>query len=76
LREDKSVQLLAEVLNHVIALRFTVDEEVKANSLLEADNALDLLLDELFILLSGELSLAELGTSLTDLLGLLFEVAG
>lgn len=70
LGEDKAVEELTEVLDHVVTLGFTVDEEVEANLLLEADNGLNLLLDELVVLLLGELALAELGTSLTNLLGL------
>lgn len=48
-----------------------MDEEVEANLLLETDNGLDLLLDELVILLGGDLALAQLSTSLTDLFSLL-----
>ena len=47
-----------------------MDEEVKADALLETDNALDLLLDELLILGFGNFLLVELGAGLTDLLGL------
>jgi len=50
-----------------------VDEKIKANLLLEADDAFNLLLDELLVLGFGDFALAELGTSLTDLLGLLKE---
>lgn len=74
--EDKAVELFTEVLNHVVTFGFTVDKEVEANALLEAHNGLNLLLDELFVLLSGELALAELSTSLTDFLGLLFKSMG
>lgn len=53
-----------------------MDEEVETDLLLEADNGLDLLLDELVVLLNGDLTLAELGTGLSDLLGLLMKKEG
>lgn len=65
------MELLAEVLHHVVPLGFTVNKKVKTDLLLEADNKFDFLLDEIFVLFGGELSLAELGTSLANLLGLL-----
>jgi hypothetical protein len=65
------MELLAEVLNHIVAFGFTVHEQVEANLLLEAYNHLDLLLDELVILLLCDLTLSELETSLTNLLSLL-----
>lgn len=71
LGEDETIQLLTKVLNHVVSLRFTMDQEIKADFLLEADNSLNLLLDELFVLLRSEFAFAKLGTSKTDLLGLL-----
>jgi hypothetical protein len=51
-----------------------VDEEVEADLLLETNNALDLLLQEVLVLGLAKLALGELGTCLTDLLGLLLEV--
>ena len=71
LSEDKSVELFTEVLDHVISFWFTVDKEVKADLLLEANDALDLLLDEVLILGLSNLALVELGTGVTDFLGLL-----
>ena len=65
------MKLLAEVLHHVVSLGFTVNEQVEANFLLEADDALDLLLDEVVVLSLSNLALGELSTSSTDLLGLL-----
>ncbi len=47
-----------------------MDEEVEADALLEADDVLNLLLNELLVLGHSDLLLVELGTSLTDLLGL------
>ena len=68
--EDKSIEMFAKVLNHVVPLGLAVDEKIKTDLLLEGNDALDLLLDELLILLLCELTLAQLGTSGTDLLGL------
>ncbi len=73
LGEDEAVKALAEILHHVVTLGLTVDEEVKAGLLLEANNGLNLLLDELVVFFLGDLLLAELSTSGTDLLGLLRE---
>lgn len=73
LGEDEAVKLFTEVLDHVVSLRFTVHQQVEADLLLEADNSLDLLLDEFIVLILGDLSLAELSTGLTDFLGLLFD---
>ena len=70
LGEDKPIEVFTEVLNHVVPLRFTVDEEIKTNPLLEGYDVLDLLLDEVFVLLLCEFTLAQLGASSTDLLGL------
>lgn len=71
LGEDEAVKALAEVLHHVVALRLAVDEDIEADPLLELDDALDLLLDELVVLLLSDLLLSELSTGSTDLLGLL-----
>lgn len=70
LGENESVELLAEVLDHVVALGLSVDEEVEVNLLLEADDLLDLGLHSLLVLLSGDLALVELVTGNADLLGL------
>lgn len=70
LGEDETVQLFTKVLNHVVSLRLTVDEEVKTSLLLEVDGVLDLGLHGLLVLLLGDLTLAELGSGKTDLLGL------
>jgi len=71
LGEDEALELLAEVLNHVVTLGLSVDEEIEVDLLLEADNGLDLLLDELFILSLRDRALSELSTGLTNFLGLL-----
>ena len=70
LGEGKSIELFAKVLNHIVPLRFTVDEEIEADSLLEGNDGLNLLFDKLLVLFFGDLVLAQLSTSATDLLGL------
>lgn len=47
-----------------------MDEEVKTALLLEVNNSLNLVLHSLLVLLLGDLTLAELGTGNSDLLGL------
>lgn len=64
--------MLAEVLHHVVTLGLAVNEKVETNTLLEANDALDLLLEEVFVLLLSDLTLGELSTSSTDLLSLLW----
>jgi hypothetical protein len=71
LGEYKSVEELAKVLDHVVALRLAVDEQVEAYFLLETNHALDLLLEEILVFSLGDLALGELRASLTNLLGLL-----
>jgi hypothetical protein len=68
--EDVTSEALTEVLNHVVTLGFTVDENVEVKLFLDLDNLGNLLLDELLVLLSGDLALGELVTLDTDLLGL------
>lgn len=63
-------ETLSEVLDHVVPLGLSVDEEVESDPLLEGDDSLDLLGDEVVVLGGRDLTLAELGTSNTDLLGL------
>lgn len=48
-----------------------MDQKVKAALLLEFDNKVDFFLDEFIVLVLGKFALAELGTSLANLLGLL-----
>lgn len=68
--EDVTGQTLAEVLNHVVALRLSVDENVEVKRLLLLDNELDFLFDEFLILFSSNLTFAELLSGNTNLLGL------
>ena len=70
LGEDKSIEMFTEVLNHVVPLRFTVNEEIKTDPLLEGDDIFDLLLDEALVFLLGNFTLVQLGAGGTDLLGL------
>jgi hypothetical protein len=71
LSEYESMQLLAEVLDHVIPLWFTVNEEIESNALLEAYDNLYFLLDEFLILRLGDFPLPKLSTSTADLFCLL-----
>lgn len=65
--ENITVQALTEVLNHVVTLRLTVDENIEAKLLLDLDVLLDLLLNELVVLLLGNLLLGELVSLDTNL---------
>ena len=71
LREDKAMQLLSEILYHVVSLRFSVNKEVQADFFLESNDGLDFFLNELFVLCFGDFTLAKLGTSLTNFFRLL-----
>ena len=66
LGESVTSQALTEVLNHVVTLRLAVDEDIKAELLLLLDDHLDLILDELLVLLSGDLTLGEQVALLAD----------
>ena len=68
--EGIAVKALTEVLNHIVTLGLTVDVDVKVKLILDLDGLLNLLLDEPLVLLSGDLTLGELVTLDTDLLGL------
>ncbi|KAH3667498.1 hypothetical protein OGAPHI_003147 [Ogataea philodendri] len=68
--ESVTLQLLTKVLNHVVSLWLTVDKHVQTNFLLESDNLLDLRVDELLVLLSGDLTLGELVSVDSNVLGL------
>jgi hypothetical protein len=70
--EDEALEQFTKVLDHVVSLWLSMHEEIKTDFLLEFDDAVDLFLDEFFVLLRGELFLAELSTGLADLLSLLF----
>ena len=70
LSEDETFELLSKVLNHIVSLGLSVNEDIESNSLLELDSVVDLGSDELVVLLSGDVTLGEFGTGLSDLLGL------
>lgn len=68
--ESVTIETLTEVLDHVVTLRLTVNVDIEVKLLLDLDNLLDLLLNELLVLSSGDLALGELVTVNADLLGL------
>jgi len=68
--ESVTLESLTEELNHIVTLGLTVDEDIKVKLLLDLDVLLDLLLNETVILLSGDLTLGELVSLNSDLLGL------
>ena len=68
--EDITVEALTKVLHHVVALGLTVDVDIKVELILDLDSLLNLLLNELLVLGSGDLTLGKLVTLDTDLLGL------
>ena len=65
-----ALQLLGEVLHHVVALRLTVDEDVQVQLLLALDDVRDLVAHRLGVLLLSDLALAQLRARLADLGGL------
>lgn len=68
--ESIAIKALTEVLNHVVTLWLTVDIDIEVKLLLDLDNIRDLVLNELLVLGSGNLTLSELVTLDTDILGL------
>src|SRR5882762_3834007 len=62
LGECEAGQLLAEVLDHVVALKLSMHEHVETEIFLQFDRLGDLRLDELVILLGGELIVVQLAT--------------
>lgn len=68
--ESITIKALTEVLNHVVTLWLTVDVDIEVKLLLDLDNIGDLILNELLVLGSGNLTLGELVTLDTDILGL------
>ena len=65
-----TIKALTEVLNHVVTLWLTVDVNIEVKLLLDLDNIGDLVLNELLVFGSGDLTLGELVTLDTDILGL------
>lgn len=68
--ESIAIKALTEVLNHVVTLRLTVNVDIETELLLDLDIVFNLLLDELVVLSLGDLTLGELVTLDTDVLGL------
>ncbi|KUI73961.1 hypothetical protein VM1G_11931 [Cytospora mali] len=68
--EGITIHALTEELHHVVTLRLTVNEDVQVKLLLDLDVHLNLLLNELVVLSSSDLTLGELVALETDLLGL------
>ncbi len=69
-REGEAGELLAEVLDHVVALGLAVDEHVEADLLLEGDHLVDLAADELVVGGLVELAFAQLAAGGADRVGL------
>lgn len=65
------MELFAEVLNHVVTFGFAMDQKINTDFLLEPNDSFDLLRNELFVLCLSDVALAQLSTSLSDLLCLL-----
>src|SRR6266702_44533 len=70
LREDETVQLFAKVLDHIIAFRLAVNKKIKADSFLEADDALDLLFEEILIFGLRNFTFGKLGAGIANFFGL------
>lgn len=68
--EDVAVEALTEVLDHVVALGLTVDVDIEVKLVLDGDGEVDLLLDEVVVLLGGDLALGELVALDANLAGL------
>ena len=67
---EEPVEKLREVLHHVIAFRFTVDQHIQAEILLGLDHLGDLIAHRVLILLNGEVPGAVTGACGPDLTGL------
>lgn len=68
------MELLSEILNHVISFRLSVYEQVETDALLETHNLFNFFLDELFVLFRSDFFFGQLCTSETNLFGLLKEL--
>ena len=62
LGEDEAVQVVAEVLHHVVALKLTVHQDIQSEALLQCDALGDLLAVELLVLLGRDGTLLEGGS--------------
>ncbi len=70
LGEQEAVEVLAEVLDHVVALELAVNQHIEADLLLVPDAGVDLGLHELVVFGLGDLALTQLGAFGANLLGL------
>mmetsp|Transcript_18854 Transcript_18854/g.34198 ORF Transcript_18854/g.34198 Transcript_18854/m.34198 type:complete len:615 (-) Transcript_18854:549-2393(-) len=70
LRKDVSLELLAEVLDHVVTLELAMHQNGDVQLLLEANGALDLLPEELVVLALVDLTRLEVAAGHTHLGGL------
>ena len=68
--EGVAVEALTEELNHVVSLRLTVNVDIEVKLILDLDVVVNLLLNELVVLGLSDLTLGELVSLDTDLLGL------
>lgn len=68
--EGVTLEALTEELNHVVSLRLTVNVDIEVKLILDLDVVIDLLLNELVVLSLSDLTLGELVSLDTDLLGL------
>lgn len=69
-RHREAVEMLGEVLHHIVALGLAVDEDVQTQVLLQSDDACDLLAQEPVVLPRGELSSRVRRASTSDVCGL------
>ncbi len=67
---SEPVEVLGEVLHHVVALRLAVHDDVEADLLLEVDDALDLRLHPVEVVGLGDDALRELRAGTPDVRGL------
>ncbi|KAH3676284.1 hypothetical protein WICPIJ_009159 [Wickerhamomyces pijperi] len=68
--EGETLQLFTKVLNHIVSLWFTVNQNVQVDFFLESDNLFDFGLNELLVGFWGELTLGKLVSVDSDVLGL------
>src|SRR5690606_176366 len=58
----ETIQLLAEVLHHIVAFRLTMHQHIDTELFLKCDDLTNLILEEGFVLLLCDLALVELAT--------------
>src|SRR6266542_2763473 len=70
LGERNTVELLAEILDHIVALELAVHQHVQADLFLERDGLGDLRLDEALVILGAQLMVVQLAPRRPHLVGL------